>query len=59
MSGARVTSYWTATLLWDVIVSLLLLAITVALVAAFQIEAFSGDDGLAAVFLLFVSLHIT
>ena len=58
MSGARVTSYWTATLLWDVIVALLLLAITVALVAAFQIEAFSGD-GLAAVFLLFVSLHIT
>ena len=54
VSGVHATSYWTATFLWDLISALLPLAISVALFAGFQIDAYTGD-GLAAVFLLFVS----
>ena len=52
LSGAEVSSFWLANLTWDFLLLLLPLALSVAIVAAFQAEAFSGIALLAVACLL-------
>ena len=55
VSGLHTTSYWMANLVWDLLCAVLPIIISIALFAAFQVDAYSSGDGLAAVSLLLVS----
>lgn len=55
VSGLHTTSYWLANLVWDLLNAVPPLLISIALFAAFQVDAYSSGEGLAAVSLLLVS----
>jgi ATP-binding cassette subfamily A (ABC1) protein 3 len=55
VSGVSTFSFWMANLVWDMLTSLVIVGLSVALFAAFQIQQFLGEN-ICAVFLLMVAL---
>ena len=54
VSGVHTTTYWLANFLWDSLLSLAAIALSVAIIAAFQINAFSSGENLASIAVLLV-----
>lgn len=52
VSGGEITSFWLANFTWDLINSLLPVAVSVVIFALFQLEAYSGIALLAVASLL-------
>ena len=57
VSGVSASSYWLATLAWDMVNVLVPILITVILFAGFQVDGFTGE-GLGAVTLLLVCVCV-
>lgn len=57
VSGVHTSSFWLANFLWDNMTILVVIFLSMVVIAAFQIDAFSAGEPLAAVVLLLVSLH--
>ena len=55
VSGVRTSTYWLSTFAWDMLNALGPIVISIVLFAAFQIQAYSTVDALAAIFLLLAS----
>lgn len=54
VSGVHSTTFWLANFLWDALVILAAVAITIVIIAAFQISAFSAGENLASIVVLLV-----
>ena len=59
VSGVHTTSFWLANFLWDALIILTVITLSIVIVVAFQVDAYSAGEGLGAVVLLLVTLHIT
>ena len=55
VSGVHSSTYWLANYLFDNLIILIVIALSTAVIAVFQISSFSAGEPLAAVFLLMVS----
>lgn len=57
VSGVHTSSFWLANFLWDNMIIFVVIILSTVVIAAFQIDAFSAGEPLAAVVFLLVSLH--
>ena len=54
VSSVHTTTFWLTNFLWDALVILAAVALSIAIIAAFQISAFSVGENLAAIVVLLV-----